>query len=494
MHFRRTFSVWYTAIIMAGAVLCSPAIAQNYELPHMGDPSGKILTPTEERELGQRIVNQLRARRLILQDAAITRYVSDLGFKLVSQSDWASENFTFFVVNSQQINAFALPGGFIGINAGLISAAGDESELAGVVAHEIVHVTQRHILRGAEKNSRAGALTTAAMVLGILLSGGDPEAIQAIIGASISLGAQNQLNFTRAHELEADRIGIRLLARAGFDPYGMARFFEKLWKKSRLVDSIIPEILRTHPLSSTRIVEALSRADNIATGQVADSNRFRLIQSRLDVLVNGDRLMQNYAQQASLAKSTVDRHQAEYRLALSLGYANRQPEAARLLEKLVREDEAQISYWVALGEAQLEGKQDTAALQTYARALRLFPQNRELNVSYALALLQLKQPAEAKDVLLRAMGYSREDYSPYYRLIARAFTESNEAASGHYYMGEYLRLQGRDLSAVRQLQLALRSSDLPPGQKLQAKARLTELTNRMPKQLQREASRPLPNP
>ncbi len=474
--------------------LCSTSFAQNYELPHMGDPSGKILTPSEERELGQSILNQLQARRLILQDPAITRYISDLGFKLVSQSDWASDQFTFFVVNSQQINAFALPGGFIGINAGLISSAGDESELAGVMSHEIVHVTQRHTLRGAEKNSRAGALTTAAMVLGILLAGGDPAAIQAIIGASLSISAQNQLNFTRAHELEADRIGIRLLARAGFDPYGMARFFERLAQKSRLADGVVPEILRTHPLYSTRIIEALTRADSLATSPVADSNRFRLIQSRLQVLNSGGNFINTYAEQAANATTTIDRHHAEYRLALAMSYANREAEAVKLLQKLVREDETQMSYWVALAETQLAAKQDSEALNTYSKALRVFPQNRELNVSYAVGLLQLQRPKEAQEVLLRALSYSRDGYAPYYQLIARASTESNQAASGHYYMGEYLRLQGSDFSAVRQLQLALRSSDLPPTQKLQAEARLIELKAALPKQLQREAEKPLETP
>ena len=195
------------------------------DLPDIGDSTGAILSPEYERRLGQAFLNHVRRHTPILDDAEIETYIQSIGYRLVSNSDNNVQQFTFFVINDALINAFAAPGGIVGINAGVILNSDTESELAGVMAHEVAHVTQKHMARGAEAQSKMSLPMMAAMLGAILVATQNPEAGQAAIAAVQGGAAQAQINFTRANEKEADRIGMQLLTRSGFNPRGMPGFF-----------------------------------------------------------------------------------------------------------------------------------------------------------------------------------------------------------------------------------------------------------------------------
>src|SRR5687768_7162192 len=232
------------------------------DLPDIGSPAEATLTLEDEYQIGRMIVRGLRDQDQILEDPEVAEYVRSLGYKLSSQAHDGTQRFNFFMVRDNSINAFALPGGFIGVNSGLLLETNTESELVGVLAHEIAHVTQRHIARSIAAQSRSSLVSTAAMLAAILVgaAAGGGDAAMAGMAAAQSLAIQQQISFTRANEIEADRVGLGILANSGMNPEGMPAFFETMSRHAGGTEDQIPEMLRTHPVTSTRIAETKERA------------------------------------------------------------------------------------------------------------------------------------------------------------------------------------------------------------------------------------------
>ena len=263
--------------------LCAAVAAEvtTLDLPDIGDSTGGLLSPEFERRLGQAFLSQVRKQADIISDPEINTYIESIGYRLVSQSDNNEQQFTFFVINDPLINAFAAPGGIVGINSGVILNSDSESELAGVMAHEIAHVTQKHMARSVEMSKKMSIPMLAAMLGAILIATQNPDAGQAALMAVQGASAQARINFTRTNEQEADRIGIQLLARSGFSPRGMAGFFRKLQQSSRF-SAQAPEFLRTHPLTTRRIADAGARAAAYSgTGDHDESQSFPLVRAKL---------------------------------------------------------------------------------------------------------------------------------------------------------------------------------------------------------------------
>src|SRR5690606_35672994 len=254
-------------------------------LPDIGSPADALLSKSDEAILGREIMRSIRASGMLVEDPIVNEYINEIGHRLAAQVNQGDHRFTFFVVDDPHINAFALPGGDIGVHTALLEATRSEDELAGVLAHEIAHVTQRHIARALHANQRQSILSTAIM-LGAILAGaasGSGDAMQGAIAVAQGTAIQQRINFTRANEYEADRVGIAALADAGFDPQGMASFFEVIPDNTRPVEARVPEFLRTHPVSSARIAEARSRARSYPVVNQPDSPSYGLVRSRLMV-------------------------------------------------------------------------------------------------------------------------------------------------------------------------------------------------------------------
>ncbi|MGI9329707.1 MAG: M48 family metallopeptidase, partial [Gammaproteobacteria bacterium] len=246
-HARSTCWLLCAAVL---TFLAGHVYGQENDLPDIGSPSDAVLSKQLERQIGRSIFRSLRATGNLVEDPEVNEYIQDVGQKLVANAQDGNFKFRFFVVNEPTINAFALPGGYIGVHSGLIQTTQSESELAGVLAHEIAHVTQRHISRAVYANQRMSTVTMATM-LGAILMGvatGSSDAIMGGIAGSQSIAIQSQINFTRSNEYEADRVGVGVLARSGFDPQGMPEFFSTLAQQSGPMASQAPEFLRTHPV------------------------------------------------------------------------------------------------------------------------------------------------------------------------------------------------------------------------------------------------------
>ena len=237
--------------VLAVLLLAIPTVlAQG--LPELGEPSQSAFTPVQERLLGQSIMREARRDPTYYDDAEVTDYVSRVGNRLASRGSDTRQEFEFFMMRDPQINAFALPGGFIGVHTGLVMAAQSESEMAGVIAHEISHVTQRHIARMINNQQSSQWLEIAALAIAILAARSNSQVGEAVGAIGSGLAVQQQLNFSRDFEREADRMGLQLLEKAGFDPQGMSIFFERLQRATRVYEGGAPAYLRTHPVKIGR--------------------------------------------------------------------------------------------------------------------------------------------------------------------------------------------------------------------------------------------------
>ena len=275
----------FIAILITVVSLSSVAQSGRVNLPELGNSASDVLSHAEEREYAESLIRQLRAYELLVEDPLISGFFSDMGFNLASRSDQPEAAFTFVVLDQPVINAFATPGGVIALHSGLILLAETQDEVAGVLSHEIAHITQLHMYRAFEKGKTMNIISMLAMMGLILMSGGDGEVITGAVMGAQAAAAQARINFTRHNEVEADRIGIMTLSAAGYDPQGMSDFFGRMGQTTRVNGEGPPEFLRTHPVSVNRVAEAKSRIQNMPEVEPDEGRQFYIVQARLRALL-----------------------------------------------------------------------------------------------------------------------------------------------------------------------------------------------------------------
>ena len=473
-----------------------------HELPDLGDVSQATITPHEERRIGLQIMHQIRSDPSYLDDPEIASYLNGLGHKLISHSTEASpgQSFEFFALQDSTINAFALPGGFMGFNSGLIIAAQSESELAAVMAHEIAHVTQKHLARMISGQKYTMLASLAALAIAILASRSNPQAGQAIIAASQATAIQSQLNFTRRHEKEADRVGFNILIAAGFDPQGMAAFFERLQKASRFYENGAPSYLRTHPLTYERIADIQNRTHEIAYRQVPDSIDFLLVRAKLRALIgkSSDAVSQFRLRLEDKRYSNEAVERYGYILALLRDKKNKEAnEQLILLYSLIEKDAASGAHLnnPPLGRTihiEQKGLQAGAMIETlaasvklasglldealniYRSALRIYPQHKALIHGYANAMLENGQVDSALEFINRELQFHINDIQ-LYQLQARAYSMQDKAMLKHRAQAEVYIRQGFYDAAIEQLKIALRHDNGDFYQLSSIEARLRQI-------------------
>lgn len=468
-NYIRHFLVFSAATLLAAA---TASLADDIKLPDIGSPADAVLSKNDEAQIGAAIMRQINASGVVVKDPQITEYVNEIGHRVASYANDGNYNFTFFVVDDPSINAFALPGGYIGVHTGLLEATRTEDELAGVLAHEIAHVTQRHIARAVTANQRQSLISTAIM-LGAIVAGAfggvGGDAMQGAIAVAQGTAAQSQINFTRSNEHEADRIGMTALAESGFDPSGMASFFEVISRSTSPSESRIPAFLQTHPVSSTRIAEARSRARNFPSVQTSDSVNYGIARARLvvDRFDQPEEAVEFFERQPS--EYQTDRWQ--YGLAEAYLRDGQHRKALRIFEELSNREPEVIGYHIGLAQAQLELEQIDEAGATFARALELFPRNVPLVVRYAEALLRLGNAELAHSLLLDL--FNNVAPSPdQVLLIVRAAIDADEIVEAHYYRAEYSFMTGDLIGGIGFLREALAMPELGEIQRIRFEARI----------------------
>lgn len=461
---KRLLIRWLAACLLAASAAASAS------LPAIGDVASSALTRAQERDLGRQMMAQVWRHLPVLDDPQINAYLQDLGQRLATHSDAPELDYHFFVLNIPTINAFAMPGGYIGVNAGLILSARNESELAGVLAHEIAHVTQRHLARRLQDSQRVSLQSTALLLAAILIGTQDSEAGTAAAAAGIAGSIQQQLNYSRAFEHEADNLGIRMLAAANLDPQGMPDFFSRLAEATRYQNRP-PEYLSTHPVTENRIVESSNRAASLSGGTVFESAAFRYMQTRLQVLRTSTPQVQDFKARLQQA-SHADQAAGRYGLALTYA-ANREYEPAReLLQGLIEDVGEEPSLLLALAQLELDAQRVEESQQLYEQAIALYPDHLPARLGLAQLFMHSGEAEQAYWTLQRALPTTEPSA---YWLLAKAAAAAKRGKEPQLAMAEYYELRGELNAALLQLQQVLNDPAASPNETARATSRREQL-------------------
>jgi predicted Zn-dependent protease len=440
-------------------LMSNQSIAQanlDIALPEMGDSAGALVSPVEEYQVGQSFYWSLQQSVTLVDDPEVSSYINSLGHRLVTNSDDPGRSFTFFVVPDNSVNAFAAPGGFIGIHTGLMLTSEAESELASVMAHEIAHVTQRHILRNFERSKRMSIPMTAAMIAAALLGVADPSAGSAAIMAVQAGNVQMQLDYSRAHEAEADNLGMQTLVNAGFDPNAMPRFFERLQIAGRFYGgNQIPEFLRTHPITVSRIADARGRAANLEPRpQIRDTKKFYLMREKVRVMTSANlrELIKTYEDKLK-ENTTEDQSVTRYGYALALLKNSNYTQARDEINDLIDLDDNQLSYHLVLADIEIALGRMDAALAIYNDFQRVYPDDWALSIKQVQALLRANEPRKAITILQRQLDVG-ESSADLYRLLAKAYGDMGQKSKSHVWLAEHYHSSGQLMQAADQLRIA----------------------------------------
>jgi predicted Zn-dependent protease len=499
--------------------LASNGHAQSATLPDMGSSAGELLSPAEQAEYGAYTLYQLRHFGYVLEDPLIDAWLDGIGHRLAAVSDKPSQPFTFFMMRDRQINAFATLGGYIGVNSGLILTAQTEDEVAGVLAHEISHVTQNHVLRGVERAQKDQIPIMIAMLGAIIAAEknhdsnpynpNSSDAVQAAVMGAAGLAAQRQINYTRDNETEADRFGIETLYRAGYDANGMADFFERMDRAMRgnSGGEQTPSYLQTHPLTTSRLSEARERAarlekegpvqapSGIGTGSslllpgnlnlAGDSaappptRMFDWARERLRVLSasSPQAAVKEYKALADVASNrSSDPFRYGQALAqLQAGY----PSAAESgLQALAKNHPDNVWIALALAECAHTAGNDVLARQRYEALLGQHRQDRAISLSYARVLNDIGsgEAGQRAQAVLRPLLSSSADDPLFQKNFGRASELAGDLPRAGEAYAEAAYLNGRAEDALNQFAALLKRGDLGYAQRVRIEARIAAIT------------------
>ena len=448
-----TFRPLAVALAVAYSLaLLIPIPAQALELPDLGEVSRVTLSEANEDRVGREIMRQIRDSTDYLADPVLTEYLNALGERLAIASSEPGRHFELFPVLDASINAFALPGGFVGVHTGLIAATRNESELAGVLAHEIAHVTQKHIARIVDAQKSAGLASLVALAVAILAARSSPDAAQAAIVTAQAMSIQNQLDFTREHEREADRVGLQTLTGAGFSPQGMGTFFERLQAQGRVYDNNAPAYLRTHPLTYERIADIQNRLASLPYKQISDSPEFTLVRARVQASAGEARDAIHEFEEKVREQPTASAWYGLSQARLRVGEFDQAQAALASAIKLSGPtpilDHAQAELAMARGQAALAAKLSGTALVGNSAY-------RPLGYLHAKALLRDKKPREALDFLTERQRIWTSD-ATLFEIKAQAHLALGQNAEANLAQAEAYVLADRIGPAIEQLQMAQR--------------------------------------
>ncbi|MGN2249719.1 M48 family metalloprotease [Frateuria sp. GZRe14] len=507
----RLLTALLTACLAFGA-----GAQEDIRLPDLGSSADALISPQDAQDYGAAMLREMRSLDMVVEDPLLDDYLNDLGYRLVAGSDRPKDHFTFFVVKDEEINAFAAPGGYIAVNSGLIAITRSESELAGVIAHEIGHITQNHLQRAFE-DSKKDAPLMALVLLGAVAAGASShsgDSPMAVLAAGQGLIAQRSINFTRKDEVEADRVGIQTLANAGFDPRAMASFFERMQDTLRAGSggTDVPALLQTHPVTLARISDAKSRAGALLAAQklrpsgttlvrsewekttapiayVKDPtallaatapkdglDTYALMRERARVLAgDASRLVHYY--NANFGMAGFDSPANRYGYALALTRSGAGAQAIAQLKPLLAAHPGNLILDLAMADAQLQDGQRADALARYARLNTRSPRNRAVALAYAKALTAGGDTAEATLAasLLRPL-LDNADEPEVYRSYARASDKAGDSVRAGEAYSDASYLSGRPFDAMEQLKRLLKRDDLDYYARARIQARIADLT------------------
>ncbi|WP_166259470.1 M48 family metalloprotease [Marinobacter salicampi] len=450
-------------LLLAGSLLFQPALqaAEDNALPTFGGVGGGLISGQMESEIGQQVMRSLRRSADQIQDPLVHDYLESIVYRLLPSVSLQDRSVALVVIDSPALNAFAVPGNIIGVNGGLFLNARTEQQFASVIAHELAHLSQRHFARRLEQQETSAPLTMAGMIAGIILSAVTKSDVGiAAIAGTQALAVQNMLQYSRANEQEADRVGLEVMADAGMDPRGMPEMFEIMMRQNRLQGNQVPEYLSTHPLSQSRVSDTRGRAEQYPVADVEDALEYHLVRARLQV---------HYARSPTDAVKAFEEYMdtdgadkvdaAKYGLAVAYLAADRAGEAEAKLRQLLDARPARITYQVTLAQALIAQSKTDEARDLLQDALRRNPGNRPITATLAETELKAGNAPRAAEHL-RSLTRDYPHREDYWLKLAEAAGQARDIVAVHRARAEYEILMGDLESAERQLRQA--QEKVPP--------------------------------
>lgn len=454
-------------LLALACLLAYPATAD--DLPSLGDASSSIVSPEQEHQLGRAWLSILRGQVDQLSDPQLKDYVETGVYRLAETSQLQDRRLEFVLLNSPQLNAFAAPGGIIGVNGGLFLYAQTEAEYASVLAHELAHLSQRHFARGVEAQQRMQVPVMAAMLAGIVAAaaGAGDAGIATIMGAQAA-AIQEQRRFSRQNEQEADRIGLLNLEQAGYDPRAMPSMFERLMRQYRY-DRKPPEFLLTHPVSESRIADTRNRAEQYQAGGVEDSLRYQLMRARVQLIFEETPGIAAKRFRAMLEENP-QLDAARYGLAIAQTKGGQLNEARKALEQLLAKTPDDITYNLAMVDLDITNNRLSDARQRVERLRGLYPNNYPLDQARIDLMLKQNQAKEAGQAINELLKTRPHDPDVWYQ-VAEIRGLAGNIIGLHQARAEFFALVGDYDQALSQLDLAKRraSSNFPLASRIDAR-------------------------
>lgn len=443
------------------------------DLPRLGSAARTVYSQEQEQILGRQVMVQIRQSRSFIDDPELSQYIQALGSGLAKHAE--HKQFRFFLIRDPSINAFALPGGYIGINSGLIAQARDESELAAVLAHEIVHVDQQHWSRLMAARQERSGLTAAALLASVILAGsGNQQAGEAGIAITTAANMAQELSYSRDYEREADRLGIQLLAKSGFRAESMADFFERLQRNHRIMGANAPEYLRTHPIETNRIAEARDRARTLRKPTKTTQTAFLFAKARLIALYTVNRETTETLLKREIFPKSSKAYQ--YGQAILLNRFNQPGAALALAGKLGKQSPDEIRYLLLSADINLKLSNKNKGLSLLSEASRRSGGAKSVLLRQANALVDFQEYEQAFR-LLEKLRTHPPDSPSIEHLYARAAGETGRLLESHRAMAEFYYLQGGKEAAYQQLRIARKHAKGNPYYLAGIDARLEEMKN-----------------
>lgn len=443
------------------------------ELPSLGDATSAIVSPEKEHQLGRAWLSLLRGQVAHLSDPQLKEFVESSVYRLAETSQLQDRRLEFVLINSPQLNAFAAPGGIIGVNAGLFLYAQTEAEYASVLAHELAHLSQRHFARGLEAQKRMQIPLMAALLAGIVAAAaGAGDAGIAAISSSQAAAIQGQRSFSRQNESEADRIGILNLERAGYDPRAMPSMFERLQRQYRF-EGNPPEFLLTHPVTESRIADTRNRAEQYHDSGKEDSQVYQLMRARVQLLYEQTPNMAVKRFRAMLDEAP-QQDAARYGLVLALTKAGQLNEARKNLQPLLAKSPDDIHYNLAAVALDITASRLSEAQARVSRLQELYPGSLSLKLAQADLQIKRNHPKDAEQIL-NALIKDRPNDPDIWFQVAETRGLAGDITGVHQARAEYFALVGDYDQAIEQLDFAKRRASGNFQQASRINARQQEL-------------------
>lgn len=452
------------ALTLAVPLLVSHSASGQNALPSLGDRISGYVSMEQEHQLGREFLRSLRRSTPTISDPLLNNYLENLSYKLASKSELRDHRLAFIIVDSEALNAFAVPGGVIGVNTGLFLNAETEGEFASVIAHELAHVSQRHFARSIEQAQTARVGQMAALLASIVvMATSDAGHGQAALMATQGRAIENQLRFSRSNEAEADRVGIKTLFDAGYDPDTMPMLFQRLAAANRY-GTRPPEFLLSHPVTESRIADSRGRASRYPQRVYPEHLEYLLMRARVvtHYMPNKKDAITEYQRLLETADTEVRRDGARYGLAMAYWEDGDYAKANETLAPLLEKEPNRISYIVTQAEILTAQNEAGLAVSFLQRPLSINPGNHPLTMAYADALLESRRYQEAADILESHVKSRPEDYSLWY-LIAETQGQAGDISKVHQARAEYFVLIGDFRRAREQLQFALNIETSKPS-------------------------------